>query len=125
MTKLHHQLKTGIEVSIWEKQDLLLNKPIMKLANAEKNDLVYKKGGNNMKNLLHQILVLEGIYFIISLIFSFMENDFTDIIIGVIYVTFFIFFIVLSVKKHFTYLQKIINTHKKTTNYLVALGCVE
>ena len=75
----YQSLKTGIEVSIWEKRDLLLNKPIMRLANIEKSDLIDRKGGN-MKNLLHQILMLGGIYFIISFILSFAENTIVDMV---------------------------------------------
>ena len=96
----------------------------MRLANIEKSDLIDKKGGN-MKNLLHQILMLGGIYFIISFMLSFTENTIVDMLYGGVLVIFVIFFIILCFKKSFVFLNRIDENYKKTTMYLVALGCVE
>ena len=102
----------------------MFNKPIMRLANVEKSDLIDKKGGN-MKNLLHQILMLGGIYFIISFMLSFTENIIVDMLYAGALVIFIILFIILCFKKGFVFLNKIDENYKKTTNYLVALGYVE
>ena len=97
----------------------------MRLANVEKSNLIDKKGDNIMKNLLHQILMLGGIYFIISFMLSFTENIIVDMLYGGVLVIFIILFIILCFKKGFVFLNKIDENYKKTTRYLVALGCVE
>lgn len=66
-----------------------------------------------MKNLLHQILMLGGIYFIISFILSFAENTIVDMLYGSVLAIFIILFIVLCIKKGFVFLKKIDENYKK------------
>ena len=84
-----------------------------------------KTGDSNMKNLTHKILMLGGIYFIVSFVFSFSENEIGDVLYGGVSIIFIILLIILCFKKNFAFLNKIDENYKKTTRYLVALGMVE
>ena len=62
---------------------------------------------------------------VISIILSLLENEIADLVDGIFFITFLIFFIALCFKKNLTFLQKLKNSYKKSAVYLSALGCVE
>ncbi|MFI3242380.1 MAG: hypothetical protein R3Y43_07425 [Alphaproteobacteria bacterium] len=72
-----------------------------------------------MKNFIHQLFILLGIYFTISYIFSFIN---LSIIIDLFFI---ISLVVFCYKKKFIWISRVESKYTKTTIYLKALGYVE
>lgn len=78
-----------------------------------------------MKNTYKQLLLLAGLYFVISLFMGYFENEILELINIGLLLTFIIMFFILIVKKSFSVLQTFQSKYVKTSNYLYALGFVK
>lgn len=75
-----------------------------------------------MKTFLQNLLVVAGIYFVISFVTPLLGNDIIDI--G-IFLLFILILIVLSFKKSFKFVENLQNKLPKISNYLKALGITQ
>jgi len=75
-----------------------------------------------MKTFLQNLLVIAGIYFIISFVTPLLENDIID---AGIFLLFILILIVLSFKKSFKFVENLQNKLPRFSNYLKALGITQ
>ena len=78
-----------------------------------------------MKTLIKQILMLGGIYFIISFLLGSIYENTNNLYDVILLLLFFICFIVLCLKRNFVFLQKTAEKFPKTSVYLLSLGIVQ
>lgn len=79
----------------------------------------------SMRKLISQQLMLSGFYFIIAFVLSTWKNDFTYYAALLAFGLFVLLFVVLCVKKSFSFLEKFDNNNYKTANYLKAVGLAQ
>jgi len=78
-----------------------------------------------MKTLIKQILMLGGIYFIISFLLDMISEDMNTLYGIILFLIFFICFLVLCFRKKLMFLQKMQEDFPKTSVYLLSLGIVQ
>ena len=78
-----------------------------------------------MKTFIKQILMLGGIYFIISFLLGSIYENTNNLYDVILLLLFFICFIVLCLKRNFVFLQKTSEKFPKTSIYLLSLGIVQ
>jgi hypothetical protein len=82
-------------------------------------------GDDLMKTLIKQILMLGGIYFIISFLLDMISEDMNTLYGIILFLIFFICFLVLCFRKRLMFLQKMQEDFPKTSVYLLSLGIVQ
>ncbi len=75
-----------------------------------------------MKTFLQNLLIVAGIYFIISFVTPLLKNDIID---TGLFLIFIIKLIVLCFKKSFKFVENLQNKMPKMCNYLKALGATQ
>lgn len=75
-----------------------------------------------MKTFLQNLLIVGGIYFIISFVVSLLENDIID---AGLFLIFIIMLVVLCFKKNFRFVENLQNKMPRICNYLKALGAAQ
>ena len=78
-----------------------------------------------MKTLIKQILMLGGIYFIISFLLGSIYENTNNLYDVILLLLFFICFMVLCLKRNFVFLQKIEEKFPKISVYLLSFGIVQ
>lgn len=77
-----------------------------------------------MKSFTHHALILGGLYFVVSLLFSWANGNFGMVDVAA-FVMFFALFIVLCFKRKYNFLLCFQNKYIKTGNYIKALGIAQ
>ncbi len=77
-----------------------------------------------MKSFTHHALILGGLYFVVSLLFSWANGNFGMVDVAA-FVVFFALFIVLCFKRKYNFLLCFQNKYIKTGNYIKALGIAQ
>jgi hypothetical protein len=78
-----------------------------------------------MSKLIGQLLMLSGFYFILSFILNTWQNDIVYYVSIGMFVAFVLLFVVLCVRKSFSFFEKFDNNSPKVSNYVKAVGAAQ
>ncbi len=78
-----------------------------------------------MKTFLQNLLIVGGIYFIISFLIPTSENTVAELLDAAFFLIFILTILILAFKKEFKFIKKLHNKMPKICNYLKALGTAQ